>query len=401
MNKLKTSFQTLCVSERKDNKSNDPHQLPIYATSSFKMESTDDAIDIFTGKKKGHAYGRYGNPTIDTVAQKIADLEGYGLEMDTYCYLTSSGMSAISTLIYSLAKSGDAVLTQGNLYGGTTELLKNVFSNHGINSYFIDFDDTDGIKGFIKSHPDVKIFYIETPTNPTLACIDLQKINKIAKEFNLITILDNTFCTPYIQQPLKFGIDFVIHSTTKYLNGHGNSIAGAIVGHRVDFQKQIWTTLKLIGSTCNPWDAWLINNGLKTLALRMDKQCSNAMFIAQELSKMKVIKKVNYNGLQDNKYHEIAKKQMNQFGGMLSFEVGNNIYDAKIFIDHLQICTHATTLGDVDTLVLHPATSSHLNVDKQVRESYGITDNLVRMSVGIEDKDDLLNDIKQAISYIN
>lgn len=397
MTKKSISFQTLCVSERKDNKSTDPHQLPIYATSSFKMESTDDAIDIFTGKTKGHVYGRYGNPTIDTVASKIADLESFGTEINAYCYLTSSGMSAISTLMYALAKSGDTILTQGNLYGGTTELFKKVMANHGVKSHFLNFDDLEDLKKAIESDRTIKFIYIETPANPTLAIVDLKALNALAKEFGLITIIDNTFCTPYIQQPLKFGIDFVIHSTTKFLNGHGNSIGGAIVGQRIDLQSNLFTTLKLLGATCNPWDAWLINNGLKTLALRMDKHCSNAMSLASKLVVLDGISKVNYNGLESNPYHELAKQQMNQFGGMISFEVEGNIESAKRFIDALEVCTHAPTLGDVDTLVLHPATSSHLNVDKDLRDQYGITDNLIRMSVGIESINDIYLDVANAL----
>ncbi|MBC7884653.1 MAG: PLP-dependent transferase, partial [Saprospiraceae bacterium] len=200
------------------------------------------------------------------------------------------------------------------------------------------------------------------------------------------------------QQPLKLGVDFVIHSTTKYLNGHGNSISGVIIGHKPELKKQIWTTLKLLGTTCNPWDAWLINNGLKTLAIRMEKHSQNALLVAEFLENYPKILKVNYNGLPSHPYHEVAKSQMNLFGGMLSFEIDAGLKDVLQILNKLKFCTLAPTLGDVDTLVLHPASSSHLNVDKTQREANGITDGLVRLSVGIENAKDIVDDLSQALS---
>ncbi len=396
MSKDKYTFQTYCVKECKDSKSTKPHQLPLYATSSFEMNSVQDAIDVFKGNKFGHVYSRYGNPTIDGVAQKIADLEALGTEKDASALMTSSGMSAISTLLYALGSNGDVVLTQGNLYGGTTELLEKVISRHGIKTTFLNFRDLNGVEEYLNNHK-VTFIYLETPANPTLDCVDLVKVQKLAERYGVITIIDNTFCTPYIQQPIKLGIDYVIHSSTKYLNGHGNSISGVIVGTDQEGMKKVWTTLKLMGGTCNAWDAWLLNNGLKTLGIRMDRQCENALFLAQELEKLDGIGRVNYPGLTSFSNHSIAASQMSKFGGMLSFEVGKTIDDAIRFIDNLSLCTHAPTLGDIDTLVLHPATSSHLNVDKSLCEEYGISDSLVRMSVGIENQYDLLRDIQEAI----
>jgi methionine-gamma-lyase len=309
-------------------------------------------------------------------------------------------MSAISTVLYACLSAGDGILTQGNLYGGTTELLKKVAQRHGINTYFIDFNDINQIEHAMSSYGEIKMIYLETPANPTLACVDLEYLVGLAKKKGILTMIDNTFCTPYVQQPLKYGIDFVIHSTTKFLNGHGNSISGAIISKRIDLRHRVWETLKLMGATCNPFDAWLLHNGLKTLALRMDKHCNNALYLAQKLKEHDSIERVNYNGLPDNPYHEIAKRQMNQFGGMLSFEIKGDVEMTKQFIDALTICTHAPTLGDVDTLVLHPATSSHLNVDRALRESNGITDNLVRMSVGIEEAEDIYQDVIQALERI-
>ncbi len=396
----KLKIDSLCVKEYKDNRTTQPHQLPIYATSSFVFEDLQEGIDIFTKKKEGHSYGRYGNPTMDTVGQKLADLEAYGTGLEAYGYLTSSGMSAISTIILSVLKSGDTILTQTDLYGGTTELFVKVIANSGIKTMMIDLTQIDAVEQTLRDNMgSIKMIYIETPANPTMRCIDIKAIAKLAQKYGVITVADNTFCTPYIQQPLSLGIDFVIHSTTKYLNGHGNSIAGVIIGHKAEFKMQVWQALKLLGTTCNPWDAWLINNGLKTLALRMDRHSANAMDIAQYLSKHAKVKLVNYNGLPSNRYHDVAKSQMRTFGGMLSFEIDGNLGQVITAIDKLQFCTNAPTLGDVDTLVLHPATSSHLNVNKEQRIAAGITDGLVRLSVGIENVEDIIADWDQALNF--
>ena len=393
----KLGFQSFCVKEYQRNESTKPHQLPIYATSSFDFEKIDDGIDIFTGKASGHVYSRYGNPTVDTVANKLATLEAYGTELETYGFLTSSGMSAISTLVLGTLQKGDKILTQGNLYGGTTELFIKVLGKVGIEPIFTNLKDKDAVEDILYKDTNIKMIYLETPANPTMACVDIKWLAELAKSKNVLTAIDNTFCTPYLQQPLVLGIDFVIHSTTKYINGHGNSIAGVIIGHREEYKKGIWTTLKLAGTNCNPWDAWLINNGIKTLALRMEKHCNNAQALAEYLSEHPKVGTVNYNGLTTHPDHELARTQMKGFGGMLSFEIKAGMEAALKFMNKLNFCSLAPTLGDVDTLILHPATSSHLNVDRELREANGITDGLVRVSVGIEDINDIISDIEQAL----
>ncbi len=395
--KEQISFDSLCVKEYQRNESTKPHQLPIYATSSFEFESLDQGIDIFTGKESGHSYSRYGNPTVDTVANKLAKMESFGTELEAYGFLTSSGMSAISTLMLSTLRQGDKVLTQSNLYGGTTELFNKVLTQLGIEPVFINMKDHDTIQQNIEKDPTIKMIYIETPANPTMACINIKWLANYAKSKNILTAIDNTFCTPIIQQPLSLGIDFVVHSTTKYINGHGNSIAGIIIGHKADYRKKIWNTLKLIGSTCNPWDAWLINNGVKTLALRMERHSSNAQSLAEKLEAHPNVGIVNYNGLTSHPDHELAKSQMKGFGGMLSFEINAGMEGALQLMNNLKFCSLAPTLGDVDTLVLHPASSSHLNVNKEIREANGIGDGLIRVSVGIESIEDIWSDINQSL----
>jgi methionine-gamma-lyase len=397
MNLKKMSLSSLCAKEPSEKRSTTPHILPIYATSSFSFDHIEDGIEIFKGVKGGHVYSRYGNPTIDTVSQKLADLEAHNTGLPAYGYLTSSGMSAISTVVLSLMKSGETILTQADLYGGTTELFVKVLAQSGIKTIFTDLTNTEHVEYQLQSNRNIKLLYFETPANPTMKCIDIHQMARLGKKYGVITCVDNTFCTPVIQQPLSMGIDLVIHSTTKYLNGHGNSLAGVIIGHDEKYKKQLWTTLKLLGTNCNAWDAWLINNGLKTLALRMQKHSDNAMEVAKYLSSHHNVKVVNYNGLPDHPYHDVASKQMRLYGGMLSFEAAGSEKQVLAMINKLKFCTIAPTLGDVDTLVLHPATSSHLNVDKAQREANGITDGLVRLSIGIEDVGDIIADLENAL----
>ncbi len=396
--KEKTKFGSLCVHELPDPKTTRPHQLPIYATSSFAFESINEGMDIFSGKTTGHVYGRYGNPTIEAVAEKIARLETFELNMDAQCFLTSSGMSAISTLAMALLKSGDKLLTQGNLYGGTTEFFIKTLQPLGIETIMTDLSDLDSVEQLVKNDLAIRMIYFETPANPSLACVDIEALANIARQHGRFSVIDNTFCTPYLQQPFRFGVDFIVHSTTKYLNGHGNSIAGAIVGKDVAFMKEkVWQVMKLAGTNCNPWDAWLINNGIKTLELRMNRHCENAMAVAKFLYDHPRVEKVNYMGLPSHPDHELAKKQMKDFGGMLSFELQGGLQAGIDFMNRIRFCILAPTLGDVDTLILHPASMSHLNIPKDIREKNGITDGLIRLSVGIENVEDIIGDLSQAV----
>lgn len=396
MSKQQKSFGSTCVHELDSKTTTRPHQLPIYATSSFVFENIGEGIDIFSGNKTGHVYSRYNNPTVESVAEKIALLETHGTDISAKAVMVSSGMSAISTLLMGTLKSGDKLLTQGNLYGGTTELLLKIIQPLGIEIILMDLGDLEKVEDTLRSDSAIKMLYCETPANPTLACVDIKALADIAKKYEVTTAIDNTFCTPYLQQPLALGIDFVIHSTTKYLNGHGNSIAGVIVGSdpkRMD--QKIWTARKLLGTNCNPFDAWLTHNGIKTLELRMNRHCENAMAIAKFLDNHNQVITVNYPGLPNHPSHEIAKKQMSQFGGMLSFELKGGMDAGVRFMNNIQFCVLAPTLGDVDTLILHPASSSHLRVAKEIRERNGITDGLIRLSVGIENVGDIIGDLER------
>jgi len=395
-NKIK--FGSLCVHDFTKKTLNESHQLPIYATSSFAFENLQQGIDIFTGKKEGHLYSRYGNPTIETVADKIANLETYGLDVKAKCFLFSSGMAAISSLLMASLKMGDAILTQNNLYGGTTYFFNEILKPLGVTSSFVDFGNLELVESELKKNKSIKMIYLESPANPTLACVDLEKVAQLAQKYGVKTAIDNTFMTPYLQQPFRFGIDFVIHSTTKYLNGHGNSISGAVIGKDIDFMmERVWKIMKLVGTNSNAFDAWMLNNGMKTLELRMERHCNNANALALFLQKNKKVVQVNHPSLETHPDFDLAKKQMNGSGGMLSFELEGGFDAGLKFMDKLEFCTIAPTLGDVDTLVVHPASMSHMNIPKEEREAVGITDGVIRISVGIENVEDIIEDVRNAV----
>lgn len=399
-------IDSLTVKERPDNRTTAPHVLPIYATSSFAFEDIGQGIEIFKNIESGHVYSRYANPTVDTAAAKIADLETHGLGLEAYAVMTSSGMSAISTLLLGVLKAGDKILTQGNLYGGTTELLTAVFGQFGVETVLTDLRDLTRVEGILKNasndphYRNIRLLYCETPANPTLACVDIRALADLAHRHGALCAIDNTFSTPLLQQPFAHGVDFIIHSTTKYLNGHGNSTAGVILGSdKTLMRKQVWRAMKLAGTNCSPFEAWLTHNGMKTLALRMERHCSNALALAEFLEKHPAVERVNYPGLPSHPDHDLARRQMNGgFGGMLSFELKGGLEAGIRCMNRIKFCTLAPTLGDVDTLILHPASSSHIAVPKEIREQNGITDGMIRVSVGIENVEDIIRDLEEAIA---
>ena len=377
---------------------NPPNQLPIIPASAFIFDSIEQGERIFDGAEAGHVYSRFGNPTIDAVAKKISRLEGYDLPEPAAGLLTSSGMSAISVLALSLLKAGDKLLTQADLYGGTTALFRDVLAPLGIELVVENLRDPKLVAARLSSDPSIRMIYCETPSNPVLRCIDLAQLAGMAKAHGCYTVTDNTFATPVLQRPLSLGIDFVIHSTTKYLNGHGNCIAGVIVGRDAELVTgKITANLRLLGANASPWEAWLLHNGMKTLALRMRQHTENAQHIAEFLQAHPAVEQVNYLGLPDHPDFELARRQMDQPGGMISFSLAGGLAAGKAFMNRLRFCTLAPTLGDTDTLVLHPATMSHRALPREQRLAHGITDGLVRISVGIEDVEDIIGDLRQAI----
>jgi methionine-gamma-lyase len=292
-------------------------------------------------------------------------------------------------------------LSHYSLYGGTQELLTKVLAENNITTLIHDLKDPIAVEALLKTNRSIKLIHIETPANPTILCIDIEAIVSVAKKYQVLVSVDNTFATPYLQQPFKFGVDFVFHSTTKFLNGHGTAIGGILLGKDLAFmQTKAWKWHVLLGGNSNPFDAFLLSNGLKTLELRMEKHCSNADAVAQYLSEHPAVAKVNYAGLPSHPDYAIAKKQMRHPGAVMSFELKGGLEAGKKFIDQLQLCIRAISLGTVDTLLSHPASMSHRGVAPEDRLRSGITDGLIRLSVGIENINDIINDFEQALSRL-
>ncbi len=399
-----SGFSSVCIHGGNIPDPNYAHLTPIYASSTFVFDTAEQGMDRFSGKEKGYIYSRWGNPTFAVAEQKIAALEGYGLKDDKgqplalKAILHASGMAALTTLFLSSLKAGDKIISHFSLYGGTDELFGKILPGLGIETILTDMHDADKMAEAIKANPSAKLMYIETPANPTLQCADLKSLIALAKRHSLLTAVDNTFATPYLQQPFQYGADFVFHSTTKFLNGHGTAIGGVLVGKDITrMNDQITKTHRLLGGNSNPFDAFLLTTGMKTLSVRMERHCSNAMTVAQFLAQHPAIAKVNYLGLPSHPDYDLAGRQMKHPGAMMSFELKGGLEAGKRFINKLQMCVRAVSLGTCDTLISHPASMTHYGVPKAQREKYGISDGLVRMSVGIEDVEDILNDLEQAL----
>jgi len=381
------------------------HQVPIYASSTYVYDTAEQGMRRFSGKEEGYIYSRWGNPTMTEAAEKITALETFGVTdrsanpIQAKGILHASGMAAISTLMFATLKPGDKILTHFSLYGGTDEMVEKILPELKIESVITDLRKLDGVEEIIKKDRAIKMMYLETPANPTIQCVDLDELSKIAKRHGLIVACDNTFATPYLQQPFKFDIDFIIHSTTKFLNGHGTAIGGILLGRDIEFMKTKVTKVhRLLGGNSNPFDAFLLIQGIKTIELRMERHCANAMQVATYLEQHSAVAKVNYAGLDSHPDHRTAIKQMKHAGGMLSFELKKGLQAGIDFMNKLKMCVRTVSLGTCDTLLSHPASMSHHGVPKEQREKYGITDGLIRMNVGIENVQDIIADLEQALS---
>lgn len=356
---------------------------PIFQTSTYSNEKL--------GESKGYDYGRTINPTRIALESNLASLENgkYG-----FCF--SSGMAAVQTLI-NLFKPGDHVICTDNVYGGTYRLYEQVIKKYGIEFSYVDTSDIKETEKALKQN--TKFIYVETPTNPMLNITDLKKLNELARANNIITCVDNTFMSPYFQNPLDFGIDVVLHSSTKYINGHSDVISGCLITSNEDIATGIKFLQNSIGSVPSPFDCWLVLRSTKTLAQRMKAHNENAIAICEVLSKNEKIKKIYYPGLQSHPQYELAKSQMRGFGGIISIELGT-FDNAVSFCNALKIFQIAESLGGVESLVCHPVSMTHGSVPEELRNKFGLTNGLVRLSVGIEDKEDLIKDIEKALSNI-
>ena len=397
-------FSSVAIHGGHNQDANYAHITPVYASSTYVFDEADQGMRRFSGEEKGYIYGRWGNPSITEAEEKIAALESFGVTdasgnpVGLKAILHASGMAAISTLMLGTLKAGDKVLTHYSLYGGTQDLLERILPPLGIETIIIDLRDLNAAAKAIKTDTAIKMLYLETPANPTIQCVDLLELSLLAKSKKIMVAVDNTFATPFLQQPFQYGVDFVIHSTTKFLNGHGTAIGGVLVGRDIDLMNgRITKVHRLLGGNSNAFDAFLLTQGMKTLEVRMERHCHNAMEVAGFLETHPAVSTVNYLGLHAHPDFSTASKQMRHPGAMLSFEMKDRLEAAKKCIDKLQMCVRAVSLGTCDTLLSHPASMTHYSVPKEKRAQYGITDGLIRMSVGIENIQDILADLDQAL----
>ena len=369
--------------------------MPIYQTSTFIFDSAEQGGRRFALEEAGYIYTRLGNPTTTVLENKIA-----ALEEGEAAVATSSGMGAISSTLWTVLKAGDHVVTDKTLYGCTFALMCHGLTRFGIEVTFVDTSNLDEVKNAMKEN--TRVVYLETPANPNLKIVDLEALSKLAHTNpNTLVIVDNTFATPYMQKPLKLGADIVVHSVTKYINGHGDVIAGLVITNKELADQIRFVGLKdMTGAVLGPQDAYYIIRGMKTFEIRMERHCKNAKKVVEFLNKHPKIERVYYPGLETHPGHEIAKKQMKDFGAMISFELKGGFEAGKTLLNSLKLCSLAVSLGDTETLIQHPASMTHSPYTKEEREAAGITDGLVRLSVGLENIEDIIADLEQGLEKI-
>ncbi|MBN9250576.1 MAG: PLP-dependent transferase [Mesorhizobium sp.] len=358
--------------------------VPIYATSTYAQQSP--------GVHKGFEYARSQNPTRFAFERAIADLES-----GSAAFAYASGLAAIAN-VFELLDAGAHIVATDDIYGGTFRLLERVRKRSaGLQVTFVDFTDLAKVEAAIR--PDTKMLWVETPTNPLLRIVDLEAVAALAKRKGVIAVADNTFCSPYIQRPLELGIDLVVHSTTKYLNGHSDMIGGTVVvGENAELRDKLKFLQNAVGAISGPFDSFLALRGLKTLALRVERHSQNGLKIARWLEARSDVRRVIYPGLESHPQHAVAKRQMHAFGGMVTFELDRDLAGTKRFLEHVHLFALAESLGGVESLIEHPALMTHGSIPAEQRAAIGISDSLVRLSAGIEDADDLIADIEQALS---
>ena len=391
--KLGKSTQAIHAGERDISprkKTGIPLLPPIYQNSTFRFTTAAECAEAFRDEDSGYVYTRWGNPTQDVLEKKLAVLEAGEAAL-----ATASGMGAVSTALLTALADGGHVVAMANLYSATFQILNEDLRRFGIETTFVDTTDLSQIASAIKI--DTKVLYLESPTNPLLKLIDLRGAAEIAKAHGVTSIIDNTFATPCGQQPIAFGIDVVVHSMTKYLSGTGAVIAGAIVGQKEFITHAKTGALRNFGAVISPFNAWLTLHGITTLPLRFARHCENAGQVAEFLEAHQAVAWVRYPGLPSHPQHQLAQRQMEAFGGMITLELKGGRTAGEHLVDRLERCALAVSLGDVRTLICHPASTTHSHVPTEIRQQIGITDGLVRISVGLEDIEDILADLEQAL----
>lgn len=364
----------------------DEHSLPIFATSSYVFKNAEEAALRFTGQKQGNIYSRFTNPTVRAFEERLAFMEG-----GERCVAFASGMAAIMAVGMGLLKSGDHVVCSRGVFGNTVLLFQNFFGKFGVETEFVDLTDAQAWEAAIK--PNTRFLFLETPSNPLIEIADIKLLATIAHKQGCLLVVDNCFCTPALQKPFALGADIVVHSATKYIDGHGRCVGGAVIANNEIIEKNIYPYLRTGGATMSPFNAWVFLSGLETLALRMKAHCDNAFGLATWLVTQPGVSKVHYPGLPDHVQHELAKRQQSDFGGIVSFELIGGKEQAWRLIDATQMISITANLGDVKTTITHPATTTHGRLTLEARDKAGIKDSLVRISVGLENLVDIKKDL--------
>ena len=368
---------------------------PIHQTATFVFDSADQGGNRFAGKEDGYIYSRLGNPTNTVLEEKLAILEG-----GEACMSMSSGIGAITSAMWTLLKAGDHVVASKTIYGCTHAFLSHGIARFGVEVTFVDVTNPENVRNAIKEN--TRVVFLETPANPTLLITDIEKISKIAHEVeNCIVMVDNTFSTPYIQRPLELGADVVVHSGTKFLNGHGDVIAGFVIGSKAFIDEvRLFGVKDMTGACLSPFDAYLIIRGMKTLEIRMDRHCESAMAVAEFLEAHPAVENVYFPGLESFPQYTLAKKQMSLPGAVIAFEIKGGVEEGKKVINAVEMCKLAVSLGDPETLIEHPASMTHSSYPQEERLEAGITDGLIRLAVGLENVKDIIADLDQALNLI-
>lgn len=369
------------------------HSEPIFLTSSFVFENAAEAAARFSGDAPGNIYSRFTNPTVRTFEQRLAAMEG-----GERCIATSSGMSAILTTCLSLLKSGDKIVSSRSIFGTTVGLFDNILPKFGIETIFVDLIDYESWEKAISS--ETKLLFLETPSNPLTEIADIKRLVEIAHKHDCLLVVDNCLCTPILQKPIKYGADIVIHSATKYLDGQGRCVGGAIIGSNDLLGENVFGFLRTAGTTMSPFNAWVFLKGLETLNIRMKAHCENALSLAQWLEQHDKVERVYYPGLESHPQHKLAKVQQNAFGGLLSFDIKGNRDSAWHVIDSTELISITANLGDTKSTITHPATTTHHRLTDQQRDEAGIKQQMIRISVGLENIEDLKADLNRGLSTI-
>jgi O-succinylhomoserine sulfhydrylase len=386
----KNKFETEAIRTQTSRSQEKEHSTPLYLTSSFIFDSAEDARALFANEKEGNVYSRYSNPNTDEFIHKICKLEGASSGV-----ATASGMAGVFSSMAALLKQGDHILASRSLFGSTHQILSELLPRWGISHTYADIQDTDSWENHIRK--ETKILFLETPSNPGLDLIDLEWAGEFSKKHNLIYIVDNCFATPWLQRPMEYGADLIVHSATKFIDGQGRGIGGIIVG-KDEYIEEVSFFTRHTGPALSPFNAWMFSKSLETLPVRMDRHCDNAEQLADYLACHKKVKMVKYPFHKDHPQIDLAKKQMKRGGGVVCFEIEGGYKQATEFIDNIQLLSRSANLGDARSIVTHPASTTHSKLTEEERQRVGITPGLIRIAVGLEAFDDILADVEQALN---